>query len=124
MMIERGRFLQVKKNQGYDIGTIREKATPPPPYVLARILDLLRHVVQIVPTVVRPQAGVESGRDRTQRRRSAAKCILQMLRVALAQLVRTATDHDQHRDQLRRRKHVLHGHAQVHAVAIHEQDAH
>lgn len=77
---------------------------------LARVLDLLGDVVEVVPPVVRPQAGVEGGRDRPQRRRRAGKCILQVLRVALEQLVGAAADDDQHRDQFCRGEDVLYSH--------------
>lgn len=92
--------------------------------VLAGILDLLGDIVEIVPAIVCPEASVKCRRNGANIRHRPTKCIRQMLRVALEELPGAAADHNDHGHQFGRREDVLHGHAQIDAVAIDEEYHH
>lgn len=95
-----------------------------PGQILGRVLDLLGHVVEIVPAVVGPEAGVESGGEAADVDGAAVDTVerrLQMLRVTLYQFVRTAGNHHEYRHQLGGGEGVLHTGGQIDAVTIDQE---
>jgi len=119
---------------------MNESAVTHPP---AWILNFLGDVVQIVPTIVRPQASVECCGDDPERRCWLVKSIRQMLSVScLAMLILepimqpqtlesvtlkefpgSAANNNQDSHQFCCRKDILNSHSQVNAITINKQDA-
>lgn len=92
--------------------------------LLGRVFDFLGDVVEVVPTVVRPQARVKRGGHVAHAASGVFEIVPEVFGTPLEYLAHaTGDDHDDG-DEFRGRESVLHAGGQVHAVAVYVRDDH
>lgn len=92
--------------------------------ILRRVFYFFGDVIEIIPTVVRPQSRVECRGHVANTRRRVAEIIVKVFGVPLENLVHAAGDNNENRDEFRCRESILHSSGQVDAVAVYVRDDH
>lgn len=92
--------------------------------LLRRVFYFFGDVVEIVPTIVRPQSRVKRRRHVTHACGRVFKIIPKVFGTSLHNLVHTPGDNHENSYQLRSRERVLHSGGQVYAVAVYVRNYH
>lgn len=92
--------------------------------LLRRVFYFLGDVIEIVPTVVRPQSRVKRGGHIAHAGSRVVEIIPKVFRTSLEDFVHSSGDHDENGDEFSRRECILHAGGQVHAVAVYVRDDH
>lgn len=92
--------------------------------LLRWVFYFFRDVIEIVPTIVRPQSRVKRRRHVTHACGRVFEIIPKVFGTSLNDFVYTPGDHHENSYQLRSRKRVLHSGGQVYAVAVYVRDNH